>query len=352
MDINRHEYFMQRCLQLASQGMGRVAPNPMVGAVIVFEDIIIGEGYHQEFGKAHAEVNAITSVKDQELLKHATIYVNLEPCAHHGKTPPCADLIVEKGIPRVVIGCTDSFAKVAGKGIQHLKQNGVEVITDVLHDEAREFNKRFFTFHENKRPYVVLKWAQSKDGFIDRIRNGEKGVHWITGKKEQRLVHQWRSEESAILVGKNTVLNDDPSLTVREVSGRNPLRIVIDSQGSLPLSYRIFNDEAPTLQYNSLLEETVNQHHTRVKIPFDDKVVAHILNNLHQREIQSLIVEGGAQTLQHFLDAGLWDEARIFEGDAEFGQGLKAPVVGNLAWQFFKESNLTVIRKNGKMSYA
>ncbi len=222
---------MRRCLQLAKMGEGNVAPNPMVGAVIVCNHKIIGEGYHQEFGGPHAEVNAINSVKDKSLLAKSTIYVSLEPCAHHGKTPPCSDLIVEHKIPKVVIGSQDTFSKVNGKGIKKLEANGCQVTCGVLEKECRKLNKRFFTFHEKKRPFVILKWAQTKDGFLDKKRNeGEKGIHWITAPETRSLVHLWRSKEMGVLVGRQTAAVDDPKLNVRDVTGKNPVRIILDSQ--------------------------------------------------------------------------------------------------------------------------
>ena len=226
-----HEKFMQRCLELAAIGSGYVAPNPMVGCVIVANDLIIGEGYHRIFGGPHAEVNAFDEVENEDLLSSATLYVSLEPCSHFGKTPPCVDLIISKKIQRVVIGCRDSNPAVSGKGIDRLKRAGIEVIEGVLENECRWLNKRFFTFHERQRPYIVLKWAQTQDGYIDRIRGeASSGINWVTSETTKSLVHKWRSEEQSILVGRNTIINDNPSLTVREYDGRNPIRIVIDSQ--------------------------------------------------------------------------------------------------------------------------
>lgn len=329
MSENLHEQFMRRCLQLAEQGLGNVSPNPMVGSVIVHQGKIIGEGYHREYGNSHAEVEAIASVKDQKLLENSTLYVNLEPCAHHGKTPPCADLIIEKKIPHVVIGTLDPNELVAGKGVERLRSNGLEVVTNVLQEECRYMNRRFFTFHQKKRPYIILKWAQTRDGFIDKIREGKKGINWITGLEAQRLSHVWRSQESAILVGKNTVINDNPSLTVRNIKGKNPVRIVLDSLASLEDSYQVFDDSAKTIMYNTIGSEMVTDTYEKVKLTNQMNTLDEIVFDLHRRNIQSLIVEGGAFTLQAFINLGFWDEARVFTGDAEFENGLKAPHFGS-----------------------
>ncbi|HRS53852.1 MAG TPA: bifunctional diaminohydroxyphosphoribosylaminopyrimidine deaminase/5-amino-6-(5-phosphoribosylamino)uracil reductase RibD, partial [Bacteroidales bacterium] len=242
--------YIRRCFDLARLGMGKVAPNPMVGCVIVNGNKIIGEGYHQEYGGYHAEVNAINSVIDKDLLKTAVLYVNLEPCAHYGKTPPCTDLIISSQIPKVVISNVDPFEKVAGKGINKLRAAGISVIVGVLKQDGKELNKRFFTFCEQKRPYIILKWAQSLDGFIDKERNSNeklKGPTWITGDFFKKVVHKWRAEEQAIMVGTNTAINDNPKLTVREVPGKNPLRIVIDRVLKLPHNLNLFDSSTPTL---------------------------------------------------------------------------------------------------------
>lgn len=357
------EKYLLRCLELAKNGLGNVAPNPMVGCVIVHNNKIIGEGYHQEYGKAHAEVNAIYSVKDKSLLKESTLYVNLEPCAHFGKTPPCANLIVENNIPRVMIGCVDSFSEVAGKGIEKLKNAGIEVIVGILENESLELNKRFFTFHNKKRPYVILKWAETKDGFIDvertviakhEERNGKQSFkstdcfpektgqavplhstrndvnNWITSPLSKQLVHKWRSEEAAIMVGTNTALNDNPQLNVREWKGKNPIRIVIDLHDRLPQSLNIFNKSVPTLVF-SLTKETEEKNLVFVKVKNEKKLIEEVLSELYKRTIQSVIVEGGTTLLQSFIDQNLWDEARVFVGNKNFITGLKAPnLKGNL----------------------
>jgi diaminohydroxyphosphoribosylaminopyrimidine deaminase / 5-amino-6-(5-phosphoribosylamino)uracil reductase len=318
--------YMHRCLELAASGLGTVSPNPIVGSVIVHKGIIIGEGYHHKCGQAHAEVNAINSVKDQSLLKESTIYVNLEPCAHHGKTPPCANLIVEKQIPRVVIGCVDSFAKVAGKGVEILKNSNCHVEVGVLEEESRELNRRFFTFHEKKRPYIILKWAQTLDGFMDMERQPGAAIepYWITNNLAKILVHKWRSEEDAFMVGANTACNDNPRLTVRDWHGRNPIRVVADRDLSLPSNLHIFDNEATTLVFNQVKSEIL-ENIEYIKIEFDENMVEHILEDLYKHEIQSIVIEGGRKLLEKFIYKNLWDEARIFTGNRYFKKGLKAP---------------------------
>lgn len=335
--MNFDEKYMLRCLELANNGFGNVAPNPMVGCVIVYERKIIGEGYHQEYGKAHAEVNAIHSVKDKTLLKKSTLYVNLEPCAHFGKTPPCANLIIEYHIPRVVIGCVDSFSEVSGKGIEKLKTAGIEVVVGVLEKESLELNKRFFTFHNKKRPYIILKWAETKDGYIDVERINEiagqtnnEVDNWITSPLSKQLVHKWRSEEAAIMVGTNTALNDNPQLNVREWNGRNPVRVVVDLHDRLPQNLHVFDKSIPTLVF-SLTKQEQENNLTFVKINDSKNLIQEVLNELYKRNIQSIIIEGGATLLQSFIDQNLWDEARVFVGNNYFKKGLNAPVLnGNL----------------------
>lgn len=317
---------MQRCLQLAKMGIGNVAPNPMVGSVIVFEDKIIGEGYHQKYGEAHAEVNAINSVKDKSLLEKSTIYVNLEPCSHFGKTPPCANLIVEKKIPRVVIGCLDSNVDVAGKGIEKLKSAGIEVEINILEKECRELNIRFFTFHEKKRPYVILKWAQSADGFIDVKRtNQQKGIVWMSQPETKKLVHQWRHEEAGILVGWKTIATDNPELTCREVIGKNPIRIVIDQDLRLDYTaFKVGNRSTPTIVLTK--KEAVAGAGLEFINPSNFSI-AEILNSLHQQKIQSVIIEGGKTTIENFITSGIWDEARIIQGITTISEGELAPKI-------------------------
>lgn len=322
-----HNTYMRRCLELAKHGLGLVYPNPMVGCVIVHNGLIIGEGWHQKAGSPHAEVNAINAVKRKELLADSILYVNLEPCSHHGRTPPCADLIVKTGIPKVVVGVVDSHEKVGGKGISRLREKGVEVITPVLEKECRTLNKRFFTFHEKKRPYVILKWAQSRDGFIfPDAKTVKKGApFWISNAYSLQLVHQWRAEEEAILVGKNTALQDNPKLNIRHYKGNSILRIVIDRRLELPRNLNFFDNSEETVVYNEIKEE-VHGLLKYVKLDFSDDVIGQVMRDLHKQEVQSLIVEGGAFTLSAFLRAGIWDEIRVFEGESFFKNGIKAPL--------------------------
>lgn len=319
----KDELFMQRAIELATLGSGQVAPNPMVGAVIVHEGRIIGEGYHQIFGGPHAEVNAINSVKNKALLTESTMYVTLEPCAHYGKTPPCCDLLIQHQFKRVVIGTKDPFAKVNGLGIEKMHGAGITIELGILEDDCLELNKRFFCFHQKKRPYIILKWAQTKDGYLDKPRKEhESGINWITQPETKSLVHKWRSEEQAILVGINTILNDNPSLTTREIKGKNPLRIVIDKSLQTPKTSAILDNSAPTLIYNQLKSELTGTVEYK---KLDNLNLSEILKDLHTRNILSLIVEGGSKTLQSFISEHLWDEARVLIGIINFNEGLKAP---------------------------
>ncbi len=320
-----HEKYMERCLKLASLGKGMVAPNPLVGCVIVYQDKIIGEGYHQIYGKEHAEVNAIQSVKDCSLLKDSTLYVNLEPCAHFGKTPPCSDLIIASQIPKVVVGCTDTYSEVAGKGILKMRKAGIEVIVNVLEKESRKINERFFTSHEKKRPFIILKWAQSSNGMIDINRENETGIYWITDDDTKVLVHQWRSEEAAILVGKNTVINDNPSLTCRLVGGASPIRIIIDPKLGIDFpNYKMGKDGYTTYVLNQEIDNKRN-HLTFKKL--NDFTIDEILKFLYGENIQSVIVEGGKFTLDRFLESGIWDEARVLKGSKPIENGIPAPII-------------------------
>ena len=306
---------MDRALALAALGLGKTSPNPLVGAVIVYQDEIIGEGYHECYGHAHAEVNAIQSVKDASLLHKATLYVTLEPCAHFGKTPPCSDLIIGHKIPKVVIGCVDEHDKVCGKGIAKLKAAGCEVSVGVLETECKAHHKRFFTYHTKKRPYIILKWAESKDGFMAPLSKSETKPVWISNSYSRQLVHQWRAEEQAILVGANTVVQDNPSLTTREVEGPNPTRIVIDPKNSLAETYQVFNSDAKTIRLTS------------VEIDVQKPLASEVCNALHTHQINSVIVEGGQKTLQAFMDENLWDEARIFSSDLKLVEGVSNPKI-------------------------
>jgi diaminohydroxyphosphoribosylaminopyrimidine deaminase / 5-amino-6-(5-phosphoribosylamino)uracil reductase len=318
---------MLRCLQLAESGLGIVAPNPMVGCVIVRNGQVIGEGYHHAYGGPHAEVNAIHAVSDGTLLGDAELYVNLEPCSHHGKTPPCADLIINMGIPRVFVGCMDPNPLVSGKGVAKLRSAGIEVVTDVLHDDCTFLNKRFMVFQIRRRPYIILKWAQTEDGFIDGLRKPmETGIRWITSEASRRMVHLWRSQEAGILVGRGTVINDDPELTVREVKGKNPVRIVIDPALESWPTHRVFNQASQTLAFNRLRSGSEGNIDF-VRTDFGAGFMDNMMRYLYERQIQSVIVEGGAITLSAFLEAGLWDEARVFTGAIKLMHGLKAPAL-------------------------
>ena len=307
----------------------------MVGCVIVVKDKIIAEGYTSPYGGSHAEVNAIQRVKDPKLLEKATLYVTLEPCAHFGKTPPCSDLIIAHKIPRVVIGCLDEHEKVCGKGISKLKSVGCEVIVGVLEAECKTHHKRFFTFHKKKRPYIILKWAESNDGFIAPLKKSENKPVWISNLYSRQLVHQWRSEEQAILVGANTVIQDNPSLTTREIKGENPIRIVIDIRNSLSMSSQVFNSEAKTITLtNSEIDPTI-------------PLAIQICNALYLNDITSVIVEGGKKTLQTFIDENLWDEARIFSSNVDMKPGIEKPQLkGQLIKQIHIKSDTLKIIHN------
>lgn len=316
------ELFMQRALDLARLGIGQVSPNPRVGCVIVHHEKIIGEGWHKKFGEAHAEVNAVESVKDKTLLAESTAYVNLEPCSHFGKTPPCADLLIRHKLKRVVIANTDTHPLVGGAGIRKLSEAGMEVVTDVLAKEGHELNKRFFTSVEKKRPYIILKWAQTADGFLAHENYESK---WISGDESRQRVHQWRAEEDAVLVGTRTAAHDNPQLTVRDWTGRNPTRVVLDRFLRLSDKLHLFDRSQPTLCYNVLKHE---EHPSLSLLRLDEEnFIQQVVADLPRRQVQSLIVEGGAQTLQLFIEAGLWDEARVFTSPRKFGKGIAAPVL-------------------------
>jgi diaminohydroxyphosphoribosylaminopyrimidine deaminase / 5-amino-6-(5-phosphoribosylamino)uracil reductase len=315
---------MYRCLELAALGAGQVAPNPMVGAVLVHDNCIIGEGWHQRYGGPHAEVNCMASVKeeDRSRIARSMLYVSLEPCAHFGKTPPCADLILQHQIPTVVIACRDPFRQVNGKGIERLQAGGVKVITGILEEEAKELNRRFFTFHTKHRPYIILKWAQTADGFIA----AEPGQRlYISNELSNRLVHQWRSEEAAILVGTNTALLDNPELTTRLWPGNNPVRLVVDMELRLPSSLKLFNEQARTIVFNTLKHDEEGSL-AYYQVTHDVSLVDQLLNAASQLNLQSIIVEGGAKLLQSFIDENNWDEARVIENtELKNNKGLPAP---------------------------
>ncbi len=309
-------------------GAGYVAPNPMVGAVLVFDDRIIGEGFHQQYGQAHAEVNCINSVaeENEQFIEKSTLYVSLEPCAHFGKTPPCADLIIKNNIPKVVIGCRDSYVAVNGKGIEKLTAAGVDVTVGVLEDEALALNKRFFTFHQQQRPYIILKWAQSND---EKIATTANERIFISNACSNRMVHQWRSEEAAIMVGTNTALKDNPALTTRLVTGNNPVRLVIDMDLKLPASLQLFDGVVKTFVFNAVKQQE-DEMLSFYKVNKKEKIIPQVLSVLYQQKIQSVLIEGGAKLLQSFIDENLWDEARVITNvEMVIGKGIDAPVLPN-----------------------
>ncbi len=322
------EKHMHRCLQLAKLGHGYVAPNPLVGAVLVYDEKIIGEGYHKAFGKAHAEVNCISSVSEQNKSKieKSTLYVSLEPCVHYGKTPPCTDLIIKNKIPKVIVGCKDVFKKVDGKGIQKLQENDVEVSTGILEKECIELNKRFFTFHEKQRPYVILKWAQSIDG---KLAGANSERIFITNKFTNRLVHKWRSEEAAIMIGTNTALIDDPSLTTRLWQGKNSVRLILDMDLRLPSSLKIFNNHVKTIIFNKTRHEDENDL-IFYKLT-SGNILREIMEALCEMNILSIMVEGGAKLLQSLIEANLWDQVRLICNDQlNIGNGVNAPAFNGI----------------------
>lgn len=327
--MNTHEKYIKRCIELAQNGFGTTYPNPMVGSVIVYDDKIIGEGWHKKSGEPHAEVNAVRSVKDKSLLKKATIYVSLEPCSHFGKTPPCCDLIIANKIPNVVVGTVDPNEKVAGRGIKKLIEAGATVTVGILEDECNELNKRFFTFHQKKRPYIILKWAESQDGFLapEKEIDQERKPIWITNQFSRQLVHKWRSEEQAILVGTQTVVDDNPKLNTRDWSGNNPVRVVLDQNNRISKDSFIFDDSVKTIVFSKSESNISTENTIFEKIDFDENMISQILDVLYQHQIQSIIIEGGKQTLQSFIDLDLWDEARIFIGTNVFEKGTKAPII-------------------------
>ena len=327
MDTKVEEKYMRRCIELARNGIGGAAPNPMVGAVIVADGRIIGEGYHAHCGEAHAEVNAVNAVnpEDRHLLKQATIYVSLEPCAHYGKTPPCADLIIREQIPRIVVGCQDSFDKVDGKGIRKLREAGREVIVGVLEEKCRALNKRFFTMQEKHRPFITLKWAQSADGFIDRKRSDGEPVK-LSSPRSLISVHKLRAEHMAIMVGRRTALLDNPTLNVRHWTGKNPVRVVLDRMLSLPSNLNLFDGSIRTLVFTEK-EKATRPNVEYCPIDFSQNVLPQVLEKLYQEQLQSLLVEGGSRLLQSFIDANLWDEIHIEQCPVQLGDGVHAPSV-------------------------
>ncbi len=342
--------YIRRCLELAAGAEGLTYPNPMVGAVIVHDEKIIGEGFHIKAGGPHAEVNAINSVSDKSLLKSSTLYVNLEPCSHYGKTPPCADLIISHGIPEVVVGTPDTSEKVSGKGLEKLRSAGLKVRTGILEQECRYLNRRFFSTVERKRPYIILKWAQSADGFIDRVRTPESGSKpvWITGNPEKVLVHKWRSCEQAILAGAGTIRADDPQLNVREWTGHQPFKVVLSRSGA------VGQNSAFAKPYGTFVVLTFDRKNdlpdaVKIILDYNKPSAEQIVEYLYNRGIQSLFVEGGAEVLNHFIDTGLCDEARIFTGKSVFGAGIKAPELKGMSLikkaEYSKSGLETYLRK-------
>ena len=345
-----HEKYIKRCVEIAKNGLGITSPNPMVGSVIVYDNMIIGEGYTSPYGGNHAEVNAINAVVDKELLKKATLYVSLEPCNHFGKTPPCSDLIIKNKIPKVIVGCIDPYAKVAGKGIEKLKKHGCDVKVDVLEDECVELNNRFFTYHTKKRPYIILKWAETKDGFIDinrKIKNyNEAKPNWITNQYSRQLVHKWRSEEQAILIGTNTAISDNPKLDVRHWGGKSPIRVVLDRNLRIPSSYNLFDESVKTIIITEKEKEKTSDNLVFEQIDYSDDVALQICDVLYKYEIQSIFIEGGSKTIQTFIDSKLWDEARVFVGDVSFNKGVVAPIIDGeeMVAQSLQSDSLKIIK--------
>lgn len=338
--------YMQRCFQLAREGAGYTSPNPLVGCVIVEKNQIIGEGYHRAAGEPHAEVHAIESVKDRTRLRNATLYVNLEPCAHHGRTPPCAPLIVQHKIPRVVIANRDPFDEVNGKGIAILEKAGIAVTTGCEASAGAELNRRFFTFHQKKRPFVVLKLAQSANGFIDRSRTAEeRGVNWITQPSTQYLTHKWRSREDAIMVGTRTALTDNPTLSVRRIVGLQPHRLLIDRSLRVPPTAKIFGPEAPTTVFNASVTKQ-KKNVNWVKLDFSVDIVPQVLQWMYAENLQSLLVEGGADTISRFVKSEQWDEARLLTGNITFTSGIPTPKIGGelVDSYHFGDDRVTVMR--------
>ncbi|MEZ4853799.1 bifunctional diaminohydroxyphosphoribosylaminopyrimidine deaminase/5-amino-6-(5-phosphoribosylamino)uracil reductase RibD [Flavobacterium sp.] len=344
--MTTHEFFMERALQLAKNGLGTTYPNPLVGSVIVHDGKIIGEGWHKKAGEPHAEVNAVHSVKDKSLLKEATIYVTLEPCSHFGKTPPCCDLIIAHEIPNVVVGTIDPFAKVAGTGIQKLKASGKNVLVGVLEKECRELNKRFFTFHEKKRPFIILKWAESADGFLAPLFKNKNRPVWITNQYSRQLVHKWRTEEQAILVGTQTVLDDNPKLDARDYYGKNPIRIAIDKTNKIPENFEIKNGKQSTIIFSEANFLTESKKYSHKKAIFDIQFLDFLVKSLYVENIQSIIIEGGKFTLEAFISAEIWDEARIFIGKNNLNSGLSAPVLNKKTFkkEFIFDDQLNYIK--------
>ena len=344
--MQKHEFYIERCLQIAKNGLGTTRPNPMVGAVVVFDNKIIGEGFTSPYGGNHAEVNAINAVKDKSLLCKSKLYVTLEPCSHFGKTPPCSDLILSHQIPEVIIGCIDDNPVVSGKGIAKLEAAGCKVTVGILESKCKAHHRRFFTFHNKKRPYILLKWAETNDGFIAPLTKDKKKPVWITNTYSRQLVHKWRAEEQAILVGTNTVQEDNPRLTVRNWFGKNPIRVVLDKGLKLDKNHALFNDESENIichgenePYPKVDEDQkaraihppsglcINGAYVQIDWELKTEIAKQIGDALYDFKINSIIIEGGAKTIQTFIDENLWDEARIFVGKSIFNKGTRAPII-------------------------
>lgn len=354
-DYTIHNIYMQRCLQLAETGMRAAMPNPSVGAVLVYNGRIIGEGHTSAYGGAHGEVNCLNAVmpQDRHLIPDATLYVSLEPCSHYGKTPPCCDLIIREQIKKVVVGTTDPHIKVAGNGIRRLRENGREVIVGVLEKECRYSNRRFFKFHEKQRPYIILKWAESADGYLSPLQRDVQKPVWITNTYSRQLVHKWRSEEPAILVGTQTVLDDNPSLDVRNWSGNNPVRVVLDRSGKVTDAHSVKDKKNKTIVLTEQRGLTNLDNLIYEEVTFNDTLPEQICTVLHRHNLLSVIIEGGAKTLQCFIDSGLWDEARIFKGNVTFGGGTKAPLLNKqiAEHQHILDDELLILRNYDKRDY-
>ncbi|EJX05371.1 riboflavin biosynthesis protein RibD [gut metagenome] len=339
--------FMARCIELARCGAGYVSPNPMVGAVVVYDGKIIGEGFHRRCGEAHAEVNAIASVVDKSLLRDSTLYVSLEPCSHYGKTPPCAELIINMGIPRVVVGCMDPFPEVSGRGVRMLRVAGVEVVTGVMEREARELNHAFMTLQQEDRPYVILKWAQSEDGFIDMKReDASTPAVRLSTSFTTRMVHKLRSEVSAIMVGRRTASLDNPSLNVREWVGNSPVRVLLDRRLSVPTSYRLFDGSIKSLVFTEMSAQNMDNLEY-VTIDFSSPVIPQVLRELAMRKLDSLLVEGGACLINSFVESGLWDEARVEIAPICLGDGVVAPKLPP-ASAFVRDGSICYLYRRGR----
>lgn len=339
------ELYMARCIQIATNGLGNTYPNPFVGSVIVHQNQIIGEGFTSAYGGSHAEVNAINSVKNQNLLEDSTLFVSLEPCAHFGKTPPCCDLIIQKKIPRVVVGTLDPFAKVNGEGIKRMQANGIDVKVGILEKDCLELNRRFFTFHQKKRPYIILKWAETADAYFAPKSAEQK---WITNVYSKQLVHWWRTQEQAILVGKNTALIDNPQLNARLINKHSPIRLLIDQHLQIPNDFHLYDQSVKSIIFNSIKDEIDDEIYFK-QINFNQNILPQVLKILYQENIQSVIVEGGVKTLDAFIEQNIWDEARILSSNEFWNDGIKSPELkGSLLIQkTILNDKLRIIRNDG-----